>query len=84
MNTKTKRDSEMMTLTSAVGRFFFSKEISLSHAKLIRDTVTAQKRHTIPSGNQYPIYDADDARTFISEFVGGPLQRVWFDVEFAK
>lgn len=36
------------TLTSPAGRFSFPKGTILSHAKLIRDTVTAGYRGTIP------------------------------------
>jgi hypothetical protein len=77
-----KRDNEIMTLTSPVALFFFSKEVELSLAKLIRDTITAQIRGTIPSTKGYRIHNVADARNYILENLAGPVQRVNFSMSF--
>lgn len=76
------RDHEIMTLSSAEAKFFFSKEVNLSVAKLIRDTITAQIRGTIPATKGIRIRTEVDARNFIMEHLAGPAQRVNFSMEF--
>lgn len=76
------RDNDTMTLSSPEADFFFSKEVNLSQAKLIRDTITAQMRGTIPSTKGIPIVDEVDAHNFIMEHLAGPAQRVNFSMRF--
>jgi hypothetical protein len=76
------RDNEIMTLVSPEAKFFFSKEVELSQAKLIRDTITAQMRGTIPSTRGIRITSEVDAHNFIMEHLAGPAQRVNFSMEF--
>lgn len=79
---ESKRDNDYYVLTSAVGKFTFSKEVVLSHAKLIRDSVTAQRLK--PQPGLMLIRSAHEATTFMLEHVAGPASRVNFDVVFTK
>ena len=73
------RDHEFRTLTSAAGRFTFSKETPLSQAKLIRDTVTSQILK--PNTSLPSIHTEEDAQAFMLSHVAGPTVKVGFGFE---
>lgn len=73
------RDHEFRTLTSAAGRFIFSKEIPLAQAKLIRDTVTSQILKPDPALPS--IHNEEDAQAFMLSHVAGPTVKVGFGFE---
>jgi hypothetical protein len=76
------RDHEYRTLISPAGRFIFSKEVSLSQAKLIRDTVTAQCLRRDPA--LPAIRTSDDAKRHVFSHVAGPTSLVNFTVELNR
>ena len=74
------RDHEYMTLTSPAGRFTFSKEVILSHAKLIRDAITAQRLNRNPA--LPAIRTPEEAQQYMLNHVGGRASQVNFTVVF--
>lgn len=79
---KVVRDPNYRTLQSPEATFYFHKDVALSQAKLIRDTITAQMRRSIPQFSHIPIHTVQDAREFILDNVAGPANQVLFDMEF--
>lgn len=63
------------TLTSPAGRFVFSKGTILSHAKLIRDAITASFRGTIPSCPRIDATKPHLATMWIQNHLGGPIAK---------
>lgn len=60
-----------------VGRFVFARDVVLSRAKLVRDSVMGQILS--PDRKCVSISNADEAREFMREDVGGPASQVLFD-----
>jgi len=75
------RDFEYHTLTSPAGRFFFSKEVILSQAKLIRDAITAQVMNPNPALPN--IRTETDAQQYILNNISGPASQANFSVALA-
>ena len=76
------RDFEYHTLISPAGRFFFSKEVILSQAKLIRDAITAQVMNPNPALPE--IRCQTDAQQYSLSNIAGPASKVNFSVELAR
>jgi hypothetical protein len=64
------------TLTSSAGHFVFPKETILGHAKLVRDTVTAGSRGTIP---HTPIPTPTTAIHWLRDYMGGSISKTDFE-----
>ena len=60
----------VFTLTSSAGRFTFPNHVQLSHAKLVRDTVTAGFRGAIP---HTPRPKPENALRWFKDRVIGPV-----------
>ena len=58
------------TLTSAAGHFIFPKGTPLGRAKLVRDTITAGSRGTIP---HTPRPRPGNAQAWMQSHVAGPI-----------
>lgn len=61
------------TLTSKAGRFEFATDVRLSHAKLIRDTITASVMGSCPSAPRIKTDKPQFAARWIRENLQGPI-----------
>jgi hypothetical protein len=70
------KDTRYFTLTSKAGSFVFETDVYLSHAKIIRDTITAcvcdPSKENIPMNNQGAI-------KWIRDHLMGPASQVQFE-----
>lgn len=66
----------MFKLTNQFGIFVFAEGTLLSHAKLIRDTITGQHYNPDPT-NTAPVKSGEQARAFMRS-VNGPASKVPF------
>jgi hypothetical protein len=57
-----------ITLTSRFGQFTFDKTVILSHAKLIRDTVTGQFFH--PKDGEPKMRTVEEALMYVANYCG--------------
>lgn len=67
------------TLTSPAGRFFFSTEVILSHAKLVRDTITASFMGAL--GDTPRVTKERNPVTWIRTYLDGPARDTPFEWE---
>lgn len=70
------------TLTSTAGKFIFPKNTLLSHAKLIRDTITASFRGAIPGAPRIDARKAQFAPRWIRENLAGPIAQAGIAFEW--
>lgn len=66
----------MFKLVNQYGVFIFVEGTLLSHAKLIRDTITGQHFNPDPT-NSAPVKNGEQARAFMRS-VNGPVNKVPF------
>lgn len=66
------------TLTSKMGSFIFNDPVILSHAKLIRDSITGQ--FFSPAPNEPKIGTADEAKRYAKHHIEGKISEIPFEV----
>lgn len=74
----TKRDNHFFTLTSKAGRFIFPTETRLSHAKLVRDTITASFMGHLPDEDE-PVRKSRHVAAWLIRNLNGPAAHNSFD-----
>lgn len=75
----------MLVMTCAIGKFTFEPDTSLSLAKLVRDSITAQL--LAPKPREIRINSVEDAHNFVRAMDSDLVSRIGFDLElneFAK
>lgn len=69
-------DSRYFTLTSTAGKFIFPRPTIMSHAKLIRDTVTGA---LMTRTTKKPPFTPDTVVRWVRETVMGPAKDTQFE-----
>lgn len=74
--------TKYFTLTSPSGHFIFSSDTKLSHAKLIRDTITGSDRGSIPGLFAPPRHKPHFSAGWIREHLPGPVANAAISFEW--
>lgn len=72
-------NNNTFTATSKIGKFYFPKGTPLSHAKLVRDTVTGQ--WLSPRDREMELYSVEDAYKFMAAAQSAVLSGIEFELE---
>lgn len=75
-------DPKTITFTTRMGNFTFDKDILLSKAKLIRDSVVGQFFN--PKPNEPRIRNEQDAHDYVRNHLGRDLEWIPFELSFAE